>query len=65
MPDGVVGGTTSNQKIEKVPIMRTLAEFDTAFIKLNKELDSMSGKNFFAQFGIAINDLPPNRTTEE
>lgn len=39
--------------------MRSIAEFDEAFEKLNQELSAMNGEEFFAMFGLNLNDLPP------
>lgn len=38
--------------------MRSIAEFNEAFEKLNQELDAMSGEEFFATFGLKLDDLP-------
>lgn len=40
--------------------MRNIAEFNEALEKLNQELDAMSGEEFFAMFGLNLNDLPPD-----
>jgi len=38
--------------------MRSIAEFNEALERLNQELDTMSGEEFFAMFGLNLNDLP-------
>lgn len=38
--------------------METIQDFDRAYEILDKELDSMSGKEFFNMFGIDIDTLP-------
>lgn len=38
--------------------MRSIAEFNEAFEKLNQRLDAMNGEEFFAMFGLNLNDLP-------
>lgn len=38
--------------------MRSIAEFNEAFEKLNQELNAMSGEEFFAMFGLNLDDFP-------